>query len=231
MLRSLVRTPRSYSQFGEDLILWRALRFVWRGFYIDVGAMDPEKESVTKLFYDLGWSGINIEPRPQALASFLDKRRRDINLECAIASQSSSLAITEFGECEGLSTAVPAIADSWLERGLTGRTFEVPCKTLSEVCRSAPRDIHFLKIDVEGAELDVIQSCDFTAYRPWILAIESTVPGTYIDAHEEWEPLVLGAGYEFALFHQINRYYVARERCALAPRIKPPLVTQPSISF
>jgi hypothetical protein len=85
-------------------------------------------------------------------------------------------------------------------------------------------DIHFLKIDVEGAERSVLQGCNFLRFRPWLLAIEATVPCTYTPSHEEWEHLVLGAGYEFALFNQINRYYVAREHVGRKGRIQTPSV-------
>jgi hypothetical protein len=52
----------SYAQNFEDVMLWRALKGLKKGFYIDVGAHDPEVDSVTKAFYDRGWCGINIEP-------------------------------------------------------------------------------------------------------------------------------------------------------------------------
>lgn len=52
----------SYAQNFEDVMLWRALGHIEKGFYVDVGAGDPKLESVTKLFYDMGWNGINIEP-------------------------------------------------------------------------------------------------------------------------------------------------------------------------
>ena len=52
----------SYAQNFEDIRLWRALKFFENGFYIDVGANDPTHDSVTKAFYDRGWSGINVEP-------------------------------------------------------------------------------------------------------------------------------------------------------------------------
>ena len=52
----------SYAQNFEDVMLWRALRHVESGFYIDVGAAHPDDYSVTRAFYDRGWSGINVEP-------------------------------------------------------------------------------------------------------------------------------------------------------------------------
>ena len=55
----------SYAQFLEDIQLYRALKEIKNGFYIDVGANHPLDHSVTKLFYEKGWSGINIEPSPE----------------------------------------------------------------------------------------------------------------------------------------------------------------------
>src|SRR3989442_545474 len=52
----------SYAQNFEDVMLWRALRHVAHGFYIDVGAGHPDESSVTRAFYDRGWRGLNIEP-------------------------------------------------------------------------------------------------------------------------------------------------------------------------
>jgi hypothetical protein len=54
----------SYAQNREDILLWRALRDLADGFYIDVGAEDPTQNSVTRAFYERGWHGINVEPVP-----------------------------------------------------------------------------------------------------------------------------------------------------------------------
>jgi hypothetical protein len=45
---------RSYAQNFEDLMLYRALGKVERGFYIDIGAQHPEIDSVSKAFFDRG---------------------------------------------------------------------------------------------------------------------------------------------------------------------------------
>ena len=52
----------SHAQNFEDVILNRALEDVESGFYIDIGANDPDIDSVTRYFYEKGWSGIKIEP-------------------------------------------------------------------------------------------------------------------------------------------------------------------------
>ena len=83
----LVVTFISYAQAKEDIHLLRALSGVHHdvGFYIDLGAWDPEIDSVTKLFYDAGWRGINVEPSPKWFPRLLEQRPRDINLQVAVS--------------------------------------------------------------------------------------------------------------------------------------------------
>ena len=77
----------SYSQYQEDLILYILLYDIENGFYIDVGAFDPIKVSVTKAFYLRGWTGINIEPQPDKKDLFDKDRPKDINLPLAIGEK------------------------------------------------------------------------------------------------------------------------------------------------
>ena len=74
----------SYAQNYEDVILNRAFGGKPRGFYIDVGAWDPTVDSVTKHFYDLGWSGINVEPAAEPFRALQTERPRDLNLQVAL---------------------------------------------------------------------------------------------------------------------------------------------------
>ena len=75
----------SYAQNFEDVMLRRVLQDVKAGTYVDVGAQDSTVDSVTKWFYDSGWSGINIEPHPDYFAQLTRDRPRDINLKIAVA--------------------------------------------------------------------------------------------------------------------------------------------------
>jgi hypothetical protein len=72
----------SYAQNFEDVLLGRVFHNRTDGFYVDVGAGDPVELSVTKWFYDLGWSGINIEPNPTFHRKLVAERLRDVNLNC-----------------------------------------------------------------------------------------------------------------------------------------------------
>jgi hypothetical protein len=83
----------SYAQNFGDVLLWRALKHVENGFYIDVGASDPKEDSVIKAFYDFGWSGINIEPVVRFYKKLQNHRPRDLNLNCAVSSKAGEVTI------------------------------------------------------------------------------------------------------------------------------------------
>ena len=96
----------SYAQNCEDVLLHRALRSVSKGFYIDVGAGDPELNSVTKAFYDAGWSGINIEPLPMRFNRLVAERLRDINLAIVIADTDGAVPFFAVERYDELSTTM-----------------------------------------------------------------------------------------------------------------------------
>lgn len=200
----------SYAQYLEDMVLYCALKNVDKGFYIDVGANDPTLDSVTKFFYDRGWRGINIEPLPDKCALLAEMRPRDINLCVGLGNERGKLDIFE---ADGISTFLPNIAESVNILDHPKRTKNI--LTLSEVFdRYCPpnQDVHFCKIDVEGFERQVLEGIkDWHKFRPWIFAMESTLPLTDIPCHDKWEDLLLANDYIFAYQLSINRYYVDAE--------------------
>ena len=212
----------SYAQNFEDVLLWRALGTIERGFYIDVGAQHPDADSVTRAFYDRGWSGVNIEPLQAEAAHIRAARPRDVTLQLALGAAPGE-AVLHALDGTGLSTLDPAVAAGHA-RTRSVREVVVPVRTLAEICRLyAPDDIHFLKIDVEGAERAVLEGADLVSFRPWIILAEATAPASTIPTHAGWEPLLLDAEYRFVWFDGLNRYYVAAERHdALAPAFSTP---------
>lgn len=216
----------SYAQNFEDVTLLRALGHLPCGFYIDVGAHHPTADSVTRAFYDRGWSGINIEPVQQGYALLLAERPRDINLCAAISDRDGESVLHEVVGT-GLSTLIEATAQTYGAEGLEVRRATVPVMRLDAVCErhAAGREIHFLKIDVEGAEREVLAGLDLSSYRPWVVVVEATRPRSSESNHEAWDPLLLGRGYQFAWFDGLNRFYVADERELLRDGLaRPPSV-------
>ena len=201
----------SYAQNFEDVLLWRALRQVGRGFYIDVGAAHPDINSVTRAFYDRGWSGINIEP-VAAYAQRLEMARpQDVTLRLALG-ESSGQAPFFTVPGTGLSTLESGVAQDYRNQGFTVEEGSVAIETLAAICRRhAPTEIHFLKVDVEGAERAVLAGADFDKVRPWIILVEATRPMSTEETYATWEPLLLQANYHFAWFDGLNRFYIADE--------------------
>ena len=153
----------SYAQNFEDIRLWRALKYVENGFYIDIGANDPTQDSVTKAFYDHGWSGINVEPMSNYYDALCQQRPKDINLQC-VAGESADDLIFYGIAGTGLSTLDPALAQQHKDAGMDVRSQTVKSRTLASICEQHARNrpIHFLKIDVEGHEETVLRGMDFT---------------------------------------------------------------------
>lgn len=205
----------SYAQNFEDVMLWRALKHVKAGFYIDVGANDPTLYSVTRAFYDAGWSGINVEPVPAFHERLQEQRPRDINLRIGAGNAVGGFPFYNIPE-SGLATSDSAIAQKHRENGWEVETIGIPVLPLAQICdQHVTGDIHFLKIDVEGAEKDVLEGMDFNRWRPWILVIEATAPMSQHSVHDIWEKLVTSAQYEFVYFDGLNRYYLAKEHADL----------------
>jgi len=193
-------------------MLWRALSGVRHGFYIDVGAGDPDRDSVTRAFYERGWHGINVDPDPGCFAALTERRERDVNLPVALAD-APGLRRFHAVSVPGLSTLCSDIAFRYRARGWGVQRTRVGVTTLAEVCRQHVNgDVHFLKIDVEGGEGAVLQGADFAACRPWIVLAEATVPLTQEENYAGWEPLLTSSDYRFVWFDGLNRFYVAVER-------------------
>ena len=219
-------TFTSYSQNGEDVLLWRALSHVEDGFYVDVGAADPTEFSVTRGFYDRGWHGINCEPAEHYARALLAERPRDLTLRVAVGRAAGRLAFHRIADT-GLSTLDAEVAAGHARAGWRVEDAEVEVTTLAALlARHAPPVIHFLKIDVEGAEADVVAGADFSVHRPWIILLEATRPLSDAQSHALWEPALLEAGYAFVWFDGLNRFYVAAEHEAT---LRPHFAVQPNV--
>lgn len=179
-IRTLLSSYRyinlSYSQEGEDLFLLRYFNSKENGFYVDVGAHHPKRFSNTYVFYQLGWKGINIDAMPNSMQLFNRVRSRDINLEVGISKEEGELtyhifnetALNTFSESEAiLKNESPNYS---IERKVNVQT--VPLSKLLETHLPKDQQIDFLSVDVEGLDLEVIESNDWNKYRPHLVLIE-----------------------------------------------------------
>ncbi|MCW8445467.1 FkbM family methyltransferase [Fluoribacter gormanii] len=216
----------SFAQNFEDVMLWRALKHVQNGFYIDIGAQHPVIDSVSKAFYDKGWRGIHIEPVPEFVELLRNARPDETVLQIALSDHNGLLDFNIIPGT-GLSTAVDRIAESHLnELGFHSQKAQVPTLTLqSAMSTLVENDVHWMKIDVEGFEKQVLSGWDYTSLRPWIIVIEATVPHSSKINYAQWEPLLIAADYLFVYFDGLNRFYVAKEH----PELMDAFISPPNI--
>ena len=200
----------TYAQNREDLILEAFFPDIKKGTYVDVGGYDPDEDSVTKLFYLKGWSGINIEPQEQGYRRFVSKRKRDINLQYGVGIKPGRLTLRVY-RSGGLSTFSDEIKNQYSERD-NNDTAEyedkvVQVKTLKNILDECNirQKINFMKIDVEGYEYEVIQGNDWAKYRPDVLCIESN------HILKDWRPTLEKHNYVKMFFDGINDYYVQKD--------------------
>ena len=216
-----ITTMISYAQNQEDVILDRALHSP-TGFYVDVGAASPSIASVTRHFYEMGWSGINIEPQESYVAELRLQRPRDLSIQAAAGAVPGTCTFHVVDSNRDLSTYDDSRVADLASEGEPTTTQVVEVVTLDDVLdRAQAGAIDFLKIDVEGAERDVLLGIDLTRWRPRVLVVESTVANTQIPNYGKWEDLVVGRGYVFASSDGINRYYVPEEEMSLIDRLGP----------
>ena len=218
----------TYAQNFEDVMLARLFQGQSTGFYIDIGAWDPVDMSVTKHFYDLGWSGINVEPVRKQYDLFVARRQRDLNMCVAIADRKGMLRLHECADYTALSTADVTQAAMLARNGHTIRSYNVEALTLTDIAACCiGKSVDFIKIDVEGCEERIVRSTDWRTFRPRVLVIEATRPAAVLadwDSVEAlrnwdaWEPALLTAGYLLAWYDGLNRFYLRDEDAYLARR-------------
>ena len=140
----------SYSQYGEDLII-DAILGIDRPFYVDIGANHPKHLSNTYRFYRRGGTGINVEPDPSAFPDLATARPSDINLPIGISVTSGTLPFYRLLQI-----------------------IQVPIETLAVILeRHRPKgSIDFISIDVEGYEIEILKSNDWSRFRPTVVVLE-----------------------------------------------------------
>jgi len=168
-----------FSHYGEDVILQYLFKNQDKGTYIDIGCYHPTLFSNTKKLYDRGWHGINIDANVETIKLFNESRPQDINLNTAIAKNVGTAEYFEFldidtaggGSGNSLSTEV---RDHYEKQGLKTKTKQIATETLANINKKYlnNRKIDFLNIDVEGFDLEVLESNDWQAFRPRFIAVE-----------------------------------------------------------
>jgi FkbM family methyltransferase len=164
-----------FSQFGEDCGVWAHLSPIQGGFYVDVGCHHPFRYSNTHLLHRFrGWRGLNIDADPRAIELFNKARPNDknINVGVGLSDCAKEFAVFKDGAVNTFDEAL---------RLQQSRTFELlsittvrtlPLATILDEHMPHGVVIDYLNIDCEGLDLEIVQSNDWSKYRPQLVTIE-----------------------------------------------------------
>ena len=171
-----------FSQAGQDKII---KEFFFKnkknGFFVEIGAFDGIQGSNCYHFEKfLNWDGIAIEP------SRIQFEKLKKNRKCKILNEAVSHEIkeVEFVEViEGL-TQMSGINDNFYQRNMKiitknerSKTQSINLKTITfEQAVPKNTDIDYLSIDIEGGEMDLLNSINFNDNNIKLISVENNIP-------------------------------------------------------
>jgi FkbM family methyltransferase len=174
------------------------------GYFVDVGANEPQRGSQSWQFEQLGWTGVLVEPQPDLAAQLQQNRRARVVAAACSAPENAGGTMTLH-----LSGPYSSLRPELVVAGVTPRgTIAVPTCTLNDVLDqvAAPTPVDFLSIDVEGHELEVLRGFDFLHWRPRLILIEDHV--TSLATHR----FLVRSGYRLFRRTGLNSWYLPRSQ-------------------
>jgi FkbM family methyltransferase len=170
------------------------------GYFVEVGANDPQIISETLHLEQRGWTGVLIEPQPD-LAEKL-RQRRSAKVYAVACSSPANAGTTMALNVAG---AHSSLQDGFFVFGMKREgIIEVPVMTLDQVLvdAGAPAPIDFLSIDVEGHEIEVLDGFDMARWQPRLLLIEDHAMNTRLHR------LLMARGYKWIRRTGLNNWYI-----------------------
>lgn len=170
----------SYAQCGEDLIVNHLLGLlnIPNPVYLDIGAHHPTYLSNTYFFYKKGFRGVCVEPDPRLFMKLSKIRKRDTCLNVGVGSEKMSGDKMDFYIMSSRTLNTFSKAEAERYQGYGNQKIEqviaIPLISVDDIMKkyfvSTP---NFVSLDVEGLDFKIIQSIDFSNYRPEVLCIET----------------------------------------------------------
>jgi FkbM family methyltransferase len=192
------------SEALEKELVWEFFGRKRDGYFVEVGANDPRGGSQTWLLEQRGWRGMLVEPQAAFYQRLVAARPRSKVYQVACsAPDRCGLATLHVASHDGFSTLQPQTDSHGIEFVGTENVRVLTLDALLEA-EGNPR-IDFVSIDVEGAELEVLQGFSLERHRPTLVLVEDGVRN--LDKHRA----MTARGYKLVKRTVLNNWYVARE--------------------
>jgi len=164
---------KSYAMDGEDTAINVFNKKKDKGFYVDIGAHHPIQRNNTQLLHQNGWEGINIDVNQFSIDLFNFLRPNDLNLQVAVSDKEGEISFFYQKKFSQLNTTDKEIAKENFQGNYQEK--KVKCQTIQNILDQSKyknRKIDFLNIDVEGAEMKVLNTLNFEIYDPSLICVE-----------------------------------------------------------
>ena len=158
---------------NEDTAVLNYFKGKKNGFYVDVGCYHPTHRNNTYLLHKQDWKGVNIDTSKFSIDLFNHARPKDLNYHCAISNKNEVIKLFYQKELSQLSTIERDQAENVFQGNIKEK--EIQAFTLDEILnRDKYKDtkIDFLDIDVEGADLKVLEGLSFDKFKPELVCVE-----------------------------------------------------------
>ena len=158
---------------NEDTVVLNYFKNKKNGFYVDVGCYHPIHRNNTHLLHKQDWNGINIDTSEFSIDLFNHMRPKDLNYNCAISNKNEIIKLFYQKELSQLSTTEIDQAKTVFQGDIKEK--KIQAFTLDEVLNKGKfknNKIDFLDIDVEGADLKVLEGLSFDVYKPELVCVE-----------------------------------------------------------
>lgn len=190
-----------YSQAGEDKYLFdKYFRGYTSGVFLEMGALDGVLYSNTKFFEDyLNWTGILVEPNPIQFLKLKENRPYAKLYNDLVSDQVDPLQFRYFdtvhAAVSGVESTLPkSHFDIYFDNHpkLAQDVVTLHPKSLTSIIKSSGFEcIDLFSLDVEGHELNVLKSYDFSVPIKLILIERLESNNTY----SECETILKNNGY------------------------------------
>lgn len=192
--KALNMSERDYSQHGEQELILRFFRENTDGyarFCVDAGAYDGVVGSNSRALFQLGWSGLAIEPNPRTFERLkaLYQDRTDIQcVRLAVSDHDAEGVEMQFAVGpEGVAeedkwkyAQVSTLNDDFAETYRRDMAYRYEKSTvdiaeLGALMRqhNVPKNLGFLSIDCEGEDIKIVRQLDLDEFAPKLICVES----------------------------------------------------------
>jgi len=164
---------KSYAMDNEDTTVLNYFKDKKNGFYVDVGCYHPIHRNNTYLLHKQDWKGVNIDTSEFSIDLFNHARPKDLNYHCAISNKNEVIKLFYQKELSQLSTTESDQAKTVFQGNIKEK--EIQAFTLDEILnrdKYKNTKIDFLDIDVEGADLKVLEGLSFDKFKPELVCVE-----------------------------------------------------------